>query len=399
MRRVLFVDNEPETLRVLAGRLPGLRGEWDMIFLASALKALETMAQQPVDAVVSGLLLPDMNGAQFLAEVKNRHPQTVRIVFSGDSDRESLLRLLCPAHQCLLRSSPAAFLRDAVARALDLRDMLNDERLQQLVARIQSLPGLPSLYVELLNEASRDDASIERMGGIISRDIAMTAKILQVVNSAFFGAAQPIAHPAEAAMRLGTETLRSLVLCLQVFSQFPQQAAGGCSIETLWKHSWKVGQLAKKIATAERMDPETVDQCFTAGLLHDVGKLILASNLPEPYGRLAVAVQQRRLPAWAVEREQLGTTHAEVGASLLGLWGLHTPVVEAVALHHRPERCVAAGIPPATIIHVANSLEHEAASNDPQNPECIMSGNHLVRLGIQGHIEQWRQILAQQQEE
>ncbi len=390
MKSLLFVDDEPKVLQGLQRQLHPRRHEWNMHFVASGRQALEFMAAQPVDVIVSDMILPGMDGSQLLAEVMKRHPNTVRIVLSGHAEREAVLRLIGPAHQYLSKPCDAEELRDAIARAFALRDLLCNDRLKQLATRVKCLPSLPALYHQLNEEFRRDDPSLERVGEIIARDIGMTTKILQLVNSAFFGLAQPINHPTEAVTYLGLTTVRSLALSLQIFSQFENQPRPFFSLDALAAHCWQTGVAARRVAQAERQDIKTRDQCFLAGLLHDVGQLILATGVPEEYARVLQAAKSENLPVEKAEQRHFSATHADVGAYLLGLWGLPNPVIETVALHHCPSRSVTREFSPVIAVHVADVFLHEQPGAKSELPPPALDMAHLTALGFGERIEAWR---------
>ncbi len=337
------------------------------------------------------MMMPGMDGAQLLTEVMKRHPQTVRLVLSGHSDQEAILRLVGPAHQCLSKPCNAEELRAAIARALAMRDLLANQQLKELTSRIGSLPTLPALHKQLTEELRKEEASLDRIAEIISRDIAMTAKILQLVNSAFFGLSQPAANVTEAVVYLGVNTIRALVLSVQVFSQFDQRTIKEFSIEGLSQHCWMTAVVARRIAEVEQTNPKCDDQCFLAGLLHDLGYLILASGVPEQYGQVLHGARESGRPVWEIEQAQLGATHAEVGAYLLGLWGLPTPVVEAVALHHRPAACAFRGFSPVLAVHVADALVQTLKPACAGKPDDQIDMAHFAALGLEGRIEQWKE--------
>jgi HD-like signal output (HDOD) protein/CheY-like chemotaxis protein len=390
MKTLLFVDDESRVLQGLQRQLRNMRNDWDMHFADGGRQALEFMGTTPVDVIVSDMMMPQMDGAELLTEVSKRHPNTVRIVLSGHADREGVLRLVGPAHQYLSKPCNAEELRTAVARAFALRDLLSNEQLKQLATRIKSLPTLPALYQQLTNELRKEDASVDRIGEIISHDIGMTTKILQLVNSAFFGLPQPISSPAEAVMYLGLATVRSLVLSLQVFSQFQNPSLTGFSLDALANHCWITAVLARRVARAQRADDKTMDQCFLAGLLHDVGRIILATGLPEQYARVWNGARQQHLPLWQAEKAEFGATHAEVGAYLLGLWGLPNPVIEAVALQHCPATCLVQEFSPLLAVHVASAFAHEK-NGDPPESICI-DMDYLTRLGLADRLTNWRDV-------
>jgi HD-like signal output (HDOD) protein len=392
MKTLLFVDDEPNVLRGLQRQLRPMRLEWDMNFVESGFQALELMATRPVDIVVSDMMMPGMDGSQLLGEVVKRHPQTVRIILSGHAEREAVLRLVGPAHQYLSKPCDAEELRRAILRAFALRDLLGNERLKELATRIKCLPSLPALYHQLMEEFQKDDPSPDRIGAIISHDIGMTTKILQLVNSAFFGLPQPINKPAEAVLYLGLATVRSLVLSLQVFSQFDPGVNRGFSLDVLAHHCWMTGVVASRVAQAEQKDMRMRDQCFLAGLLHDVGQLILATDLPGEYTDVMRQAKEQNVPLGEIEQKQFGATHASVGAYLLGLWGLPNPIVEAVALHHCPSRCVEPEFSPVIAVHVADVFMHEQPGVDTELPPPALDMDCLTRLGLAGRIETWRSV-------
>jgi HD-like signal output (HDOD) protein/CheY-like chemotaxis protein len=390
MKTLLFVDDEPKVLQGLQRQLRPMHNEWDMNFFEGGQKALDFMATHPVDIVVSDMMMPGMDGAQLLREVVKRHPQTVRIILSGHAEREAVLRLVGPAHQYLSKPCDADELRRAITSAFALRDLLGNERLKQLTTRIKNLPILPALQNQLTEELRKDSPSIEHIGEIISRDIGLTAKILQLVNSAFFGLAQPINNATEAVLYLGLNTVRSLALSVGIFSQYDQKICKSFSLEALARHSWLTGVLARQVAHLERQDSKMLEQCFLAGLLHDIGQLVLAFGLHEEYSEVITKSGKENLPVWQVEQELLGATHADVGAYLLALWGLPNPIIEAVAMHHQPARCAEPGFSAAIAVHVADVFAHEFSGANTEVPLPQLDMIHLTRLGFAGRIETWR---------
>lgn len=394
MKKLLFVDDEPRVLQGLQRQLRGMRHEWEMRFVESGAQALELMAAEPVEVIVSDMVMPGMDGAQLLTEVMRSHPATIRLVLSGHSEREAVLRLVGPAHQYLSKPCNAEELRCAIARALALRDLLSSQELKHLASRIRCLPSLPSLYMQLNEELRSDEPSMERVAQIVSRDMGMTTKILQLVNSAFFGLPQPAGDVMEAAIYLGLSTLRALVLSLEVFSQFDARTIRDFSLDTLAEHCWLTGVLARRIAAIEGCDLRMADQCFLAGLLHDVGYLVLAAGVPEHYSRVFKAAQELKRPVYETETSQLGASHAEVGAYLLGLWGLPNPVIEAVALHHRPAAHLQPGFSTVIAVHVADALAHEQKNRIAIEGELDLP--HLKKLGLENRLEIWRQTAAGQ---
>ena len=399
-RRILFVDDEPNVLQGLKRMLRGMRNEWEMSFAESGPEALETMTKEHFDVVVSDMRMPGMDGAQLLSEVKKRHPHVVRIVLSGQSDKEMVLKSVRPAHQYLSKPCDADTLKSSVSRACALRDILSDNSLKQIISQVDALPSMPSIYSEIMEELQTPDASINKIGQIIAKDLGMTTKILQLVNSAFFGIPRHISSPEQAVSLLGLDTVKALVLTVGVFSKFDKIKLSGFSIEKLWTHSTITGTYSKEIAKAENIDKNLIDDSFMAGLLHDVGKLVLASSFSDSLIRIVDSSRDQNLSFYEAEYQILGTTHAEIGAYLLGLWGLPNSIVEAVAFHHMPQNFPDNIFNPLAAIHFADALEYEGHLTSTANIQTSrIDYEYLGQLGLDDHLDQWRKVCEQVKQE
>lgn len=389
-KHILFVDDEPLVLKGLQRMLRDMRHEWEMTFLESGAACLEFMAQHPVDVVVSDMRMPGMNGAQLLNLVMQRHPSTVRLILSGHADQELILKCVGSTHQYLSKPCDPQALRATVARVIDLEFSLHNEHLQRLMAQMDHLPSVPALYVEIVERLHDPEVSLEEVGNIIGRDLGMTAKILKLVNSAFFGLRRELASPTEAVTYLGLDTIKSLVLSLEAFSQFDAQRLGGFSLDALWSHSLRTAALAREIAKLERADKKLMDEAFVSGLLHDAGKAALAFNFPERYAEVMRQTGAHGGQGFEAEQQVFGAHHADAGGYLLGLWGLPMPVVEAILFHHHPASSHNPAFSPLTAVHAANALIR-AAESPGAAPAWDLA--YLDRLALGNRIEVWRETL------
>ena len=392
MKQLLFVDDESKLLDGLKRSLRPMRHEWNMTFVTSGEEALKALAQAPFDVVVSDMRMPGMDGAQLLNEVQQRYPQIVRIVLSGQSDREMIYQSIAATHQYLAKPCESELLKATVMRACALRELLGNDSLQRLVTGMQQIPSQPTLYAEIRREAESKTASLKTIGAIISKDIGMTAKILQLVNSAYFGLHGRVSTAEQAVNLLGLDTVQALVLTVHVFSQFPSTHGSRFNMGRLWEASTKTGALARAIAKAEQAPALVIDQAYTAGLLHDAGMLVLAANVPERYDAMIETAHDLGIPLWEVERQELGATHAVVGAYLLGLWGLADPIVEAVAFHHHPSDCVGNTFTPLTAVHVANVLQQELSQQATGGVPSQIDFTYLDRLHMTERLTDWREL-------
>lgn len=390
--RLLFVDDEPLVLQGLQRMLRPMRNEWEMEFVTSGAAALERMAQTPFDVVVADMRMPGMNGAELLNEVMKRHPQTVRLILSGNADEELIMKCVGITHQYLSKPCDPEALKAAVNRAFDMGVSLNNPKLKQLVGQIDHLPSMPSLYLEMVNQLQDPDVDLGDIANTISKDIAMTAKILKLVNSAFFGLRHQVASSGEAVTYLGINTLKTLVLTIHAFAQFEGQHRDGFSLERLWSHSLHVAATARRIAAAEQGERSLLEEAFVAGMLHDTGQLMLVANLPDPYQAVIEQAHASQQPLETVEAAVLGTNHAELGGYLLGLWGLPVPVVEAIAFHHHPRLSRTPGFSALTAVHVAESLCQPTAGPEATPPGRAPDLEYLAALDLADRLEAWKPL-------
>jgi HD-like signal output (HDOD) protein len=388
--RILFVDDESRVLEGLKRMLHNMRNQWDMAFVESGEKALELLSKESFDVIISDMRMPGMNGADLLNKVMKCYPKMARFILSGRSDQHLILNCVGSAHQYLSKPCDPRKLKAALARASSLRDLLANERLAELASQLQSLPSLPTVYIQLLQEMQSPDASIAEIGRIISADIGMSAKILQLVNSAFFGLPRRVSSPAQAASLLGVETIRGMMLSIHVFSVFQQKELSAFSLTELWNHSAMVGTFARKIAKLERCDDKCLGDNYIAGLLHDIGKLVLAYTLPDQYARALEIARTDPAALAQAETETLGLTHAEIGAYLLGLWAFPDHVVEAAAYHHRPSECAVEGFSPLLAVHVADALDHELNTDNRPGTSQGLDFDYISNRGFAQRVGTWR---------
>jgi len=403
MTRILFVDDEPLVLDGLRRMLRAYRREWTMHFCEGPEEALATMAAEPFDVVVTDMRMPVMDGAELLTRVRELYPDTVRIVLSGQSEQEHVLRAVGPAHQYLSKPCDPESLRRTITRTTLLGKRINNPELKALVSRMDSLPSLPAIYYELVEVLQSPDASVDRVGGLIAQDISMTTKVLQMVNSSFFGLPVHVDSAEHAAALLGLNTLKPLVLTASIFRQLEESKVSSQFLERVITHSLSVAGLAKQLAKTEALSREQADSTFLAGALHDVGKIVLADNFGREYTGLIHQAQVQQKPLASIEFQELGVSHAAVGGFLLGLWGLPQEIVAAVAFHHDPQASGDETFSLLTAVHVGNglidcpsdpSLNDYATDEDHQGIDRI-EALYLAQLGSSDRLPVWRDLAEQ----
>ena len=389
-KSVLFVDDEPRILDGLRRMLRPLRHQWDMAFAGSGPEALDLLAGQPFDAIVTDMRMPGMDGAQLLKEVMKSQPRMIRIALSGQTDSETMFQVNGMIHQYLSKPCDPRKLKSTLINAWSMRDHLATDGLREVISQIETLPSLPALYHEIVESVQSNKASTREVGQIISKDIGMTVKILKLVNSAFYGFPRHIASPVQAVVLLGLETVKNLVLSIHIFSQFDQTKLETLSLDALWNHSMAVGAFAKRIALAENIDQKSADEIFISGLLHDVGKLVLAAHLSDKYVAALALAADEGIEQSEAEQRIFDASHGEVGAFLLEFWGLPDSLFVAAAFHHNPGKHPDKDFNPLVAVHVANVLEHEASDTEKSDTESAMDRTYLAQRGWAGRLPVWR---------
>lgn len=389
-RAVLFVDDEIKVLQGLERMLRPLRHEWTMAFASSGAEALAILETSAFDVLVTDMRMPQMNGAELMEQVVRRHPGVIRIALSGHAEREVVIKAVHLAHQYLSKPCDGALIKSKLAQAMRLRQLMESPHLRKLLSAVTALRTMPAVYIELTAELQSANASVARVATIVARDPALTAKLLQLINSAYFGLQVYVSDPTRAVQLLGLETVRALALSTHVYSQF--ERPGGIDPTEVWQHGLRTARTAKAIAVALKLESREADEAFTAGLLHDVGRLVLADVWPG-YDSVVGQAHAESRDLVDVEREICGTTHAEVAAYLFGLWGLPYGIVEAIAWHHRPGHIDHLERAPLTALHAADVIDREL--NGHSAARSALDEPYLRALGLEQDYPDWLALISE----
>ena len=362
---------------------------WVVSTVHDGSEALALLDKCSFDLVIASMQMPGMSGLDLLRATMIRHPQTVRVLLLDHPEPELMLGAVGIAHQYLVKPCAPDDLLSTVCRLLALDQFFTSDPLRRVVARIQQLPSPPTIYFRLMRELARTDATTDAVGNIIAQDASLTAKLLQLANSAFFALPQPVMSVPEAVQVIGFNLVKSLSLSLGLYASLNAEAVGENNSDRLYLHSLATGLLAQKILSDEGADSATVDAAFTAGVLHDTGKLVLAATLPDLYRQALQLASDEMIPQWQAEANVFGVSHAEVGAYLLGLWGLPPAIVEAVAWHHQPRHREPPVFGALAAVHIADYLQsrHLPASRRPL--VVRIDEPYMLALQLLERIEGW----------
>jgi len=389
MKRILFVDDDASILEALKNLLRRQRHEWDMIFALGGAEAVKELEKAPFDVVVTDMRMPGMDGAALLTLVRDRYPSSARIVLSGHAEQDAVVRALPVTHQFLNKPCDAATLRSVIERTCHLTKLLQNEATRAVIGKLDRLPSPPETYHRLTQALSRNDATSRTVAAVLEEDPAMSAKVLQLVNSAYFGLAHRVTSVTQAVSYLGLGVLRALALNAHVLGAVEGTTVSRATLDEVQRKALATATVAKQ----RIRDRALANDAFTAGIIHDIGRLVVALGMPAKFREIAEASRGSGRAPHLVEEELLGVTHAEVGAYLLGVWGLPFSVVETTALHHTPGR---AGEDPGELlmaVHLAACAVAEAAGESDGIDHALCS-----TLGRSDEIDGYRAAARAYQE-
>ncbi len=329
--RTLFVDDDPRLLRSLANELIDFPEMVQPAFAQSGAAALAMLEREEFEAVVADMRMPEMDGVALLVEVERRHPSVARVVLSGNPEYEGTLRKLPMAHHFMVKPVDVSDVVDVVRRTVTIARRLRHEHIIRLTNSIGTPPPAPRISARLEALFADPDAPLTRAADIISTDPSLVTRTIHLVNSATLNLRRSIVTVSDAVLYLGRERLRQTVLAAEAFGSSPPPPPDVFDLDGFQRQSFVVAALAKRLAA-----PQSAEVAFLGGLLHGIGRLTLASRMPDAYRDSCDVRRLDKLPRHLAERVTCGATGADLGAVLLDRWCFPFPVLECVAEHDAP---------------------------------------------------------------
>lgn len=373
--KVLFVDDEPRVLEALQRMLFDAAGSWEVETASSGHDALNLLSSSRFDVIVTDMRMPGMDGAQLLEQVHERWPSMTRIVLSGQTDQEHALKALGRAHQFLSKPCDPRTLTQVVENAFHLQALTPNERIRGLAASVHRLPSVAKVHERILKLLDTPEGNLRDAADLVAQDPSLAAKVMRIVNTAFFARGSIVQDVRTATSRIGMDLLRALVLS--------ERASGGRTsprIERVQARALDAASLACKFL------PESERRAaFTAGLLCDVGTLVLEQGAPDEISAVYEYAKEAGIAQHVAEKEMLGSSHADVGGYVLGLWGVPPSIVEAVLGHH------VLGRDPSLLSAAVNVAHHIVAGETP-------SDEAIDRAGVFGRIDELKEMLQSERE-
>ena len=391
--KILLVDDEQQVVRGVSRMLRSELEGWEIETANSGVEALELLKFQEFDAVVSDMRMPGMDGVELLEKIATEYPEVFRVILSCQASREAILRTFQPTHQYLSKPCDPDRLIEVLRRAEICQSTIQSDEVTYAIGQADCLPTLPESLSHLNEALDSESKNSTDIAEIVSQDPTLSAKILQIANSAIFGFSKPIANLAQAVSAVGSDMIRTVAMAQALFS-----GSGNSNVsyaEKIFGHSFECAVIARRIANQLRLDEESKYFVFSGALMHDVGKIVLVNAFPDRYTRLLEQIETGN-DTWQAEMAEFGATHQGIGAYLLDQWGLPKEIIEAVATHHNLEICSRSGIE-CQVVFAANWFVNGADTESLENGISKIDERETVATFLSS-IREWQVQLDQKPE-
>ena len=369
-----------------------LGNEWLTTPVASEADALALLEAGSFDALLADFNLGDSDASELLNQAAEKCPEMTRFLLVYEADLALVAAKVSGSPEILPKPVEPAALHSRIEAAF--RDPSSND--VGLATGFDTASAIPAVYEEVLQALNSPEVTSQQVGDIIATDDALNQEILLLTRSAYLGLPGKLIEPVDAVELLGFETVQTLVMALRYLAEHSHVRPGYLSLETLWQHSTRVAQIARDLVLFETKDRARASQALAAGLVHDLGKVVLAVNYDDLYGRVHSLARKQPVPLWEIEKEMFGASHGEIGACLLGMWNLPGAIVDAAALHHEPPLGEHTELTPLAAVHIANVLEHQLHPGDELRVLPVMNAPFLNELGLLQRLPIWRATFAKQ---
>lgn len=388
--KILFID--PYAAFVTwSGELSRQGCDWQIIRSDDIHAALELFEQTAFDAIIVASISSFERDLGILRQAGAIRPRTVRILLSAPLSATKLAKALDVTHRSVFQGSAASDIIAAVEQTVTVTQRLYRDKVVRSFAAFRQLPSPPAIYRELNDALNSERASNRDIAGIVERDPALAVRILRLVNSSYFGLGRQVNNLTEALTLLGLRTVRGLALSGHLSAHYPDGGSWTAfSFERMNQRALSVARLAREICKPYGQGSVLMDQAFLAGLLLDIGMLMLAAEQGGGYIKVMRFAARKQLSLCAVEQMAYGVTHAELGAYLLNMWNISPQVVEAVQLHHTPDDSASDSFSPLSAVHIADALLPSVDNEFNLDLSSALSTAHVERIGAQLYLPTWK---------
>jgi HD-like signal output (HDOD) protein len=388
-KSILLAVADPQALVEMT---QALGAGWEPTSVASEADALQQLEARSFDALLVDFNFGTPDASDLLNGASEKRPETARFLMAYEADLALVAAKVSGSHQILPKPLEPASFKSRIEEGVT--DSSSDQTTSSPATDPGAAPLVPAIYSEVLKALETPGVTNEQVGKLIALDSALTTELLRLTKSAYMGLPRDISEPTQAVESLGLDAVKALVTALRFLAEHSHLKPCYLSIDQIWQHSTNVAQIARDLVLFETEDRALASQALAAGLLHDLGKVVLVTNFADLYGRVYSLARKQPVPVWEIEKEMFGATHGEVGACLVGMWNMPGPIVEATAMHHEPPLGEGEQLTPLAAVHIANVLEHQLRPSDECRVAPIINTAFLNELGLLQRLPIWRATFA-----
>jgi HD-like signal output (HDOD) protein len=391
-KSILLAVADPQ---VLIDTTQALGAGWEATSVANEADALAQFEKRSFDALLVDFNLSSPDASDLLNQALEKHPKTIRFLYAYEADLALVAAKVLGTPNILPKPFEPGLVKIRIEKGVKDANSQQNGSEPAPAPKPDEPPKIPAIYSEVLKAIESPGVTNEQLGEIIARDAALTSELFRINNPSYLGLPRDITRPVEAVESLGFEAVKGIVMALQFLAEHKRLKPGYVSLDQIWQHSINVGQIARDLVFFETKDRVLASQALLAGLLHDLGKVVLAKNFEDLYGRVHSLARKQPVALWDVEKEMFGANHGEIGGCLVGMWSMPSAIVEATAFHHEPPLGEQQQLTPLAAIHVANVLEHELWPGDEgMMVRPIINTPFLNEVGLLQRLPVWRAALA-----
>jgi len=384
--RVMFVDDDPLVVRGIARNMSMMGVKMDIAVRTSAAEALKSLEKELVDVIITDLYMPGIDGTALLEEVRSHYPTVLRFVLSGEAKPGVMVQAARLSHQYLSKPCETPLLHKTIVETVARMGAIKNPEVTKTIAHLEGVPSRQASLAEFLRLLSDNSVSLDTIATSLKKDPGLSARLLKVANSPYFGHSGAIESLDDAIGLLGMDMIVSMAATHKLFAVTPPPAASNLKLDALWEHCVYVSSLVRHVGYKLKVPQSVMREAGTAALLHDIGKLVLAYAAPSAFAAAYTRAMAEHMPGWQAEYFIFGNHHAEIGGCLLKLWGLPGTVVDAVSMHHTPHNSTEDRVGPVTLLHIADTLAHAANS---EGIATFLDTAHLKALKLPEDLDYW----------
>ena len=389
-RSIYVVDDEELVLKMTVLIVRSMDHDWEVTGFLDPLSALEAVKARAPDAVLTDQMMPTMLGNQMLEQVRVVSPTTIRLLMSGSFDPCNVTPITL-AHQTIAKPFEAAEMQDLIRRSFAAQKRVIDQGLQSMMTSIRSIPSLPQTHHALRAQLESAGNTSTSIACLIGANPGLSVKVLQLANSSLFKPDYQVTSLIEALHCLGIETITAIVLSQSVFRNYESLKHREIDLRRVKGHCWETACLAQHLCREKKLPKKTGEEAFLAGLLHEVGRFMLADNFPEQFGAACDEARQSKIPLAVCLRRVFQATSSQMSAYVLDLWGCPGPVIHSILFQDNPEKDQTPGFSMTSALYAA---DHLASRKSPPDSFALEEWNtsYLQAIGCAEDIPTWEKL-------